>query len=297
VIRVTELTKTFEDFTALNKLNLCVNKGSVYGLVGVNGSGKTTIIKHLAGIYSQDGGEVTIDGQKVFDNVDIKKRVGYIPDDLYFFPSYTINALARFYSKIYKTWNKDRFDSLLKGFNLDGGRKLNKLSKGMQKQVMFAYVMAVTPDILILDEPLDGLDPIVRRQVISIMMEDVAAREMTVLVSSHNLKEMDGICDSVGIMKNGRMIIERSLDDLKTDVHKVQIAFPVDDTDISEKLQNLIILRKEKVGSMYLMVIRGKESDVIQHLQALNPMVMDILPLTLEEVFMYETEQSKEVPL
>jgi ABC-2 type transport system ATP-binding protein len=296
MITVKNLTKTFDGFAALDRLNLHVEGGHVYGLVGVNGSGKTTIIKHLTGIYRQDNGEALIDGKPVFDNADVKKRIGYIPDDLYFFPSYSIDMLAKFYANMYPAWNLERYIELIDAFGLKGGHRLAKLSKGMQKQAMFSLILAVTPDVVILDEPIDGLDPIVRRLVMSVIMEDVEARGMTVLISSHNLKEMEGICDSVGIMKKGRMIIERSLDDLKTDVHKVQLAYSSADArdDLLSKLDGVQILRRETTGSVEQMIIRGRQEDVMARLRQTDPLVMDILPLTLEEIFVYETETGGE---
>ncbi|MDR1000779.1 MAG: ABC transporter ATP-binding protein [Clostridiales bacterium] len=296
MITVKNLTKIFGGFIALDGLNLHVERGHVYGLVGVNGSGKTTIIKHLTGIYRQDDGDALINGKPVFDNVDIKKRIGYIPDDLYFFPSYSIDMLAKLYSNMYAAWNGARYKELLGAFGLAGNRKLNMLSKGMQKQAMFSLILAITPEVIILDEPIDGLDPIVRRLVMSVIMEDVEARGMTALISSHNLKEMEGVCDSVGIMKKGRMVIEQGLDDLKTDVHKVQLAYAEAGSreELLSKLDGVKILRQETTGSVSQMIIRGKQEDVVAKLRQTNPLVMDILPLTLEEIFVYETETGGE---
>lgn len=290
MIKTQGVIKTFDGFTALDKFNLNVKKGSIYGLVGVNGSGKTTIIKHLAGVYRQDSGDVLIDDTPVYDNVSIKERVGFIPDDLFFFQNYTMKNLKVFYRNMYKKFSEERYGALTRLFKLDEKRRLTKFSKGMQKQAAFVFAMSVMPDILLLDEPIDGLDPIVRKLVLSQIVEDVAARELTVLVSSHNLKEMEGICDSIGIVKGGRMIIERDLDDLKSDVHKVQIALTDDAATREDKYDGLNILHQEKRGSVELLVIRGKEEEVGAKIKSLNPLVYDILPLTLEEIFIYETE-------
>lgn len=290
VIKIENLSKSFDGFAALNNLNLSVAKGSIYGLVGVNGSGKTTIIKHLAGIYRQDIGNILIDNKPVYDDVSIKERVGFIPDDLYFFPNYSIKMLRGFYRSLYKSWDDERFKILLEMFKLDERRRLSKFSKGMQKQAAFIFAMSTMPDVLLLDEPIDGLDPIVRKLVLQQVVDDVASRQMTVLVSSHNLKEMEGICDSIGIVKNGKMIIERDLDDLKSDVHKVQVAFAEDTTTEKSKYGDLNILHIERRGSIELLVIRGEEHDVLGRIKSLNPLVYDLLPLTLEEIFIYETE-------
>ena len=288
MIQVKNLTKTFDGFTALNGLDLTIKKGSIYGLVGVNGSGKTTAIKHLTGIYLPDSGSVDIDQQPVYDNADVKAKVGYIPDELYFFPGYNMKMLCRFYQNMYKTWNQERYTRLTKLFNLDERRKVNKFSKGMQKQTAFVFAMSIMPEVLILDEPIDGLDPIVRKEILQQVIDDVAARQLTVLVSSHNLKEMEGLCDAVGIIKKGRMAIERDLDDLKSDVHKIQIAFEsAQDSEQSNSL-DLDILHHEKRGSIELLVVRGKEEEVEAKIKSLKPLVYDHLPLTLEEIFIYE---------
>lgn len=295
MVQIENLTKTFDGFTALNKLNLNIKKGSIYGLVGINGSGKTTAIKHLAGIYRQDGGSVCINGIPVYDNAALKAKVGFISDELYFFPQYNIKSLRRFFSGLYSTWNDERFNKLLEMFNLDPKRKVSKFSKGMQKQAAFIFAMSIMPEFLLLDEPIDGLDPIVRRLILQEIIDDVAEREMTVLVSSHNLKEMDGICDSIGIIKNGRMVIERDLDDLKSDVHKVQLAFAGDETQ--SDLLGLDILHEESRGSIKMLVIRGKEDEVVERINSFNPLIFDRLPLTLEEIFVYETEgATDEIP-
>jgi len=294
MVQIQNLTKTFDGFTALNKLNLNIKKGSIYGLVGVNGSGKTTAIKHLAGIYRQDSGTVTLDDTPVYDNAALKAKVGFISDDLYFFPNYNIKALRRFYSNMYSTWNEERYRHLLGVFKLDDKRKVSKFSKGMQKQTAFIFAMSIMPNFLLLDEPIDGLDPIVRRLIMQEVIDDVAEREMTVLVSSHNLKEMDGICDAIGIIKNGRMVIERDLDDLKSDVHKVQLAF---DSTLPTHELGLQILHEESRGSIKMLVIRGKADEVSQRIKSFNPLIFDRLPLTLEEIFVYETEgASNEIP-
>lgn len=290
MVKIEGLVKTFEGFKALDNLNLSLKKGSIYGLVGVNGSGKTTIIKHLTGLYKQDSGTVEIDGQTVYDNAVIKSRMGYIADDLYFYPNYTLKAYGEFYKGLYGTWDNKRYTKLVDEFGLNQKKNINRFSKGMQKQAAFCLNMAIMPDILILDEPIDGLDPFVRRNVIRNIVEDVAEREMTVLVSSHNLKEMEGICDSIGIVSDGKMMIQRDLDDLKTDIHKVQVAFDKSE-DAEEFLsQNLNVLSRETRGSVETLIVRGKAEDISKRFRSVNPLIYDLLPLTLEEIFIYETE-------
>jgi len=287
MIEVTNLSKSFDGFTALNGLNLTVKKGSVYGLVGTNGSGKTTIIKHITGVLRQDAGDITVDDEDVFDNVPLKKRMGFIPDDLYFFASYNLKEMSGFYKELYPNWNCERFAAMTSLFGLDAGRKLSKFSKGMQKQAAFILTMSSMPEFLILDEPIDGLDPIVRKLVWKYIVEDVADREMSVLVSSHNLRELEGICDSIGILSGGVMMIERDLDELKSDIHKVQIAFK-EGSRPENPYAGLNVLHSDKRGSVELMIIRNKKEDVEKMAAETEPAVFDMLPLTLEEIFIYE---------
>jgi len=290
MVKIENLTKHFDNHTALRGLNLNIKKSSIYGLVGVNGSGKTTAIKHLAGIYRQDTGTVTIDDQPVYDNAQLKARVGYIPDELFFFAGYNLNMIRRFYRNMYKTWDENYYDNLINLLQLDEKRRLNRFSKGMQKQAAFALTLSTMPEVLILDEPIDGLDPIVRKTVFNQIIEDVADRGMTVLISSHNLKEMDDICDAVGIIKDGQMVIERDLDDLKTDIHKVQVAFEAGAEGL-QSTQGFTILHKESRGTVELLVIRGSEEDVSAKIKTLKPLIYDHLPLTLEEIFVYENKE------
>ncbi len=285
MIQVSELYKSFDDFTALSGLNVHVEKGSIYGLIGVNGSGKTTLIKHLTGVLRPDSGEITIHNENIYDNIALKEKMGYIPDDLYFFNSYNLKDMAGFYSKIYPSWNQERYQKMLKEFDLSSTRRISKFSKGMQKQAAFILTMSSMPDYLILDEPIDGLDPIIRKRVWNYVVTDVAQREMTVLVSSHNLREMEGICDYIGILSGGKMVIERDLDELKSDIHKVQVAFK---DGKQHQFDGLNVLHQETRGSVELLIIRNAKATVEEVIGSQNPAVFDILPLSLEEIFIYE---------
>lgn len=211
MIRVLDVTKRFEDTLALDGLTMTVPKGSIYGLMGLNGAGKTTIIKHLAGFLKEDEGDITIDGEYVMDNEELKKRVVFIPDDLFFFRSYSMKEMAAYFSRIYPAWDQDRFETMASDFQLNTGSNIGKFSKGMKKQAAFCLAMATKPDYLILDEPVDGLDPIVRHKLWHYIMADVADREMTVLISSHNAKEMEDVCNYIGIMSHGKMVLEGDL--------------------------------------------------------------------------------------
>lgn len=286
MIQVNNLVKTFGGFKALDNLNLHVEEGSVYGLIGPNGAGKTTIIKHLAGIYTQDSGDIKINGEGVFENNNIKKDMALISDDLFFFSTYSILETAKYYSQIYPNWNWERFESLKSIFKIDVSRRVRRLSKGMQKQVAFWLSICAMPKIMLLDEPVDGLDPVMRRNVWRLMLQDVAERNMTVLVSSHNLRELEDVCDHVGIMHNGKIVLEKALDDVKGNIHKIQTAFA---DKFPETLDNsLEILHKEQFGSVYMMIVKGDSTKITNTVMHENPLICDILPLTLEEVFIYE---------
>lgn len=285
MIKVINISKNFDQFKALDNLNINVNKGSIYGLVGTNGAGKTTIIKHITGIIRPDSGQITIDGEDIFDNKNVKEEMGFIPDDLFFFSTYNLKEMSKFYNELYPNWDQERYSHMVSQFKLNEKSKLSRFSKGMQKQAAFILTMSTMPNYLILDEPIDGLDPIIRKLVWKYIVEDVAEREMTVLVSSHNLKELEGICDSIGIISKGRMVVERDLDELKSDIHKIQVAYK---EKPSEPYKGLNVLHQESRGTVDLLIIRDKKEIVEQKIQESNPVVFDMLPLSLEEIFIYE---------
>ncbi len=286
MIKVKNVTKKFDDFLALQGLNINVEKGSVYGLVGPNGAGKTTILKILSGVYRQNDGTVEIDGQPVFENMKIKERMTFISDDLFFYSTYTIKDTAKYYAGIYENWSWDRFNALKEIFKIDINRKVRRLSKGMQKQVAFWLSVSAQPDIMLLDEPVDGLDPVMRRNVWRLMLSDVADRGTTVIVSSHNLRELEDVCDHVGIMHEGKIVLEKALDDLKGNTHKLQVAF---NGEVSADLiAEIKPIHRESYGSVNMFIVKGETDEILRKVKKYSPLVCDILPLTLEEVFIYE---------
>ncbi|RCW71876.1 ABC transporter ATP-binding protein [Saliterribacillus persicus] len=288
MIKVEEVTKRFEKDLVLKELNLNINKGSIYGLLGSNGAGKTTLLKIISGIIKANSGKVTIEDKLIFENALLKDKLIFIPDTPYFFSHYTVNQLADFYKNTYSSWNQNRFQQLGKIFKLDPRKKVHRFSKGMQRQVAFWLAFSTMPEVLILDEPFDGLDPVIRKKVKGLIIQDVAEREMTVLISSHNLREVEDICDYIGILHNGGFVLEKDLDDLKSDVHKIQIAF---NGDPPEKLiESLNIVHQEKRGSVNIWIVKGDYADVDQEIRSYQPILKDILPLTLEEIFIYEME-------
>lgn len=286
MINAKGIVKKFGDFTALDGFDINVEKGSIYGLVGPNGAGKTTIINHLTGVYKQDKGEIEIDGEDIWENSELRQKVLCINDDWYYYGSYTVKEMAKFYESIYKNFNKERYEKLGKILKIEENRQIRRLSKGMKKQVAFRLVLSCMPEVLILDEPLDGLDPVMRKQIMNVIITDVAEREMTVLVSSHNLRELEDICDYVGIIHKGKMAIEKPLDDLKGNVLKLQLVFM---GEIPDELKNkLNILHISKTGSVYTVIVKGNVEEISNIIKAYTPMVFDKVNLTLEEVFIYE---------
>ena len=287
MIQVKNLTKKFDSFVALDNLSLDVKKGSIYGLVGPNGAGKTTLMKAITGIYRVDNGEVIIDDENVYENVKIKDRVIYISDELYFFNNFSIKQMRDLYRLVYSRWSDERFNKLSEVFNIDIKRNANKLSKGMKKQVAFWLAMSAQPDVLILDEPLDGIDPVMRKKILNIIMQDVSERETTIMISSHNLRELEDICDHVGILNNGKLVLQRKLDDMKSETHKVQLAFKdwVFPIELEEKFN---ILNKSQLGQVYSVILNGEKEKIEKEINQYKPLVFDMIPLTLEEIFIYE---------
>ena len=280
MLHINNITKTFGSFTALDNLSMHVPKGAVYGLVGPNGAGKSTAIRHLTGIYRPDSGTVTLEGLPIYENPVTKARIGYIPDEIFFFPSASLEEMRRFYRGIYPQFDDALFEKLFEVFQLPRKSPIRRFSKGMQKQAAFHLSICTRPDVLILDEPVDGLDPVMRRQVWSLLMSEVAQREVTVLVSSHNLRELEDICDHVGIMNKGKMLLERSLADMQGNTVKVQL--------VGEVPQNLQILHQSQSGRLQTLVVRGTPEEVTLRLSAANLTYYDVLPLSLEEIFIYE---------
>ena len=280
MLELKNITKTFGSFKALDDLSMTVPKGCVYGLVGPNGAGKSTAIRHMTGVYRPDCGEVVMEGQPVYENPQIKERIGYIPDDIFYFNSATMEDMRSFYRGIYPQFDDALYERLFEVFQLPKKTQLRRFSKGMQKQAAFHLAICCRPDLLILDEPVDGLDPVMRRQVWSLILSDVAQRETTVVISSHNLRELEDICDHVGIMDHGKMLLERSLADMQGSTVKLQI--------VGETPDDLEILHESASGRMKTLVVRGSAAEVSAKAQAVNPVYFDVLPLSLEEIFIYE---------
>ena len=288
MIQVNNLIKEFDGFRALDGVNMHVGKGEIYGLVGPNGAGKSTLIRHLTGIYRQDEGEVFVAGEPVYENRYAKAKIAYIPDDLFYFLQADTLEMMRYYKGMYEGFDEEMFYRLKEFFpSIDLKRNIRRMSKGMQKQAAFLLAICCKPEILILDEPVDGLDPVMRRQIWSILMAEVSKNQMTVLLSSHNLRELEDVCDHVGIMHKGKIVIERSLSELQGNISKIQVACQTGMPKLSSEFQ---VLHMSNTGRVYTLIVKGNPQEAAEVIAKDEHKfaVVDILPLTLEEIFIYE---------
>lgn len=285
MLEMKNVTKTFGNFKALDDLTLTVPSGRVYGLVGPNGAGKSTAIRHLTGVYRPDSGSVTMDEQPIYENPAVKAAIGYIPDEIFYYPSATLEDMRKFYRGIYPTFDDALFDKLYDVFQLPKRTPIRRFSKGMQKQAAFHLTVCTRPKTLILDEPVDGLDPVMRRQVMGLILSDVAGHGTTVLISSHNLRELEDVCDHVGIMDHGHVLLERSLAQLQDNMVKLQVVFPDGMEDVPAELP---VLHASKLGRVHTLIMRMNAQEATERLMAYSPLLVDAVPLTLEEIFIYE---------
>ena len=287
MIQVNNVVKTFDGSRALDGLTMKVERGSIYGLVGPNGSGKSTILRHITGVYRPDSGSGLVEGKPVYEDPEVKARIAVIPDELYYFNSASTRDMMRFYRGIYPKFDPERYETLRRAFpEVDEKAPIRRLSKGMQKQSAFWLALCCDPEILVLDEPVDGLDPVMRRQVWSLLMGDVAQRGTTVLVSSHNLRELEDVCDHVGILSHGKVLLERSLTDLQDNVVKLQVAF--NEPELPQLPKDMNILHIGQLGRVYTLIVRGDPSEIKTRMAAYSPILLEALPLSLEEIFIYE---------
>ncbi|WP_409253953.1 ATP-binding cassette domain-containing protein [Bacillus sp. SCS-153A] len=286
MIQLHEVSKHYEGRESLCNVSFSIDRGSVYGLLGSNGAGKTTLLKILSGIYQPESGSANIDGEPVFENVAAKQKLFFLADSPGFLPQYNVKQMASFYKRFYTSWNEEKFIELGRILGIDPEVKLHKFSKGVQRQAAFWLALSCRPEVLILDEPLDGLDPVVRKKIKSVLMEEAALRGMTILISSHNLEEIEDLCDHVGILHQGHLLVEKELDELKSDFHKIQVAFR--DEPPRELFANLHVLQKEQRGSVISCIVKGDEKSIEALVKKFQPVLFDVLPLTLEEIFIHE---------
>ena len=285
MIDIQQVSKLYGGARALDGLSLHVPRGAVYGLVGPNGAGKSTLLRCLSGVSRPDSGTILIDGQPVFENPDLKARIAYIPDDLYYFTSASLLDMKKFYQGFFPTFDEVLFKKLADIFPIDPKKSIRHLSKGMQKQAAFWLNLSLQPDLFLLDEPVDGLDPVMRRQLWSLIMGEVERRQVTVVISSHNLRELEDVCDHVGVIDHGKMLLERALSQLQEDFVKVQIVFPPESAPV---LPQVTPLHHSSTGRVHTFILKCGAQAAEQAARACQPVFYDILPLTLEEIFIYE---------
>ena len=285
MIDIQQVSKLYGGARALDGLSLHVPRGAVYGLVGPNGAGKSTLLRCLSGVSRPDRGTILIDGQPVFENPDLKARIAYIPDDLYYFTSASLLDMKKFYQGFFPTFDEELFKKLADIFPIDPKKSIRHLSKGMQKQAAFWLNLSLQPDLFLLDEPVDGLDPVMRRQLWSLILGEVERRQVTVVISSHNLRELEDVCDHVGVIDHGKMLLERALSQLQEDFVKVQIVFRPESAPV---LPDVTPLHQSCTGRVHTFILKCGAAAAEQAARACEPVFYDILPLTLEEIFIYE---------
>lgn len=288
MLKADKLTKLFDNILAVDNVTAEVKEGNVFGLIGSNGAGKSTFLRMAAGILKADSGSITIDEREIYENVDVKSRVFYISDEQYFFANSTPDDIRRYYNTIYSGFDNVRFFSLLDSFGLSKSRKINTFSKGMKKQLSVICGVSSRADYLLCDETFDGLDPVARQAVKSLFAADVAERGMTPIIASHNLRELEDICDHVGLLHRGGILFSKDIEDMKLNIQKIQVVFK---EEFPESLNNeLNILSIDRRGSMYTVFARGNREDILVRVEGYAPIFFELLPLTLEEIFITETE-------
>ena len=290
MIQVERLTKKFQTYTALNQISVSVQPGSVFGLVGSNGAGKSTLLRTIAGIYKPDSGTVAIDGTPIFEHPNVKNDIFFISDFPYFIPQSNMKEMAKFYASMYSNWSHERYRELCSLFPIEEKMKISSMSQGMQRQVALICALSTQPKVLLMDEIFDGLDPVMRQLLKKLLAREVSERNITVMIASHNLRELEDVCDHVGLLHQGGVVFEQELDGLKLNLHKLQAVFkPMISMDV---FSDLDILKFDMKGSLINMVIRGDKGVISRRIEALKPVYFEMLPLTLEEVFISEMEVS-----
>ncbi len=289
MIQLTNVTKQFEEITALDNISLTIPSGEIFGLVGTNGAGKSTLLRLLTGILKADHGQIQVNGQDVFENEDMKQKIFYISDDIYVFPNATPSDMANFYKELYPAFDMDRFPEYLKKFNLKETRRIATFSKGMKKQLFILIGLCTGANYLLCDETFDGLDPVMRQAVKSLFANELMDRDFTPVIASHNLRELEDICDRVGLLHEGGLLLEKDLSNLKEDIHKLQCV--IRDTDKRQKLFNqLQVIDERNQGSLLILTVRGKEEDILSAVREADPVFCELIPLSFEEIFVSETE-------
>lgn len=288
MIEALNLSKSFENIRALDNINANIKDGSIFGLIGTNGAGKSTFLKILAGILKPESGSISIDGEEVFENVKSKAKLFYISDEQYFFANTTAKELMKFYSSVYKDFDSRKCEELMKALDLDINRRVNTFSKGMKKQLCIATGVSANTKYLLCDETFDGLDPVMRQMVKSLFAKEMEDRGLTPIIASHNLRELEDICDHVGLLHKGGIILSKDISDMKLNIHKVQCVFEPEFNP--DKLDDLDIMQRKNNGRIYILTIKGNEDEIREKIESLNPVFYELIGLSLEEIFISETE-------
>lgn len=288
MIKTENLLKTFDGFTALSDVSCTIPKGCIYGMVGSNGAGKSTFLRLLTGVYRPDKGSIIIDDLPVYENPMVKSKMTYVPDELYFIQGSTMNRMADFYRSVYGNFDEERFNFLTKAFGLDPKKLLGTFSKGMKRQAAIILALSCRPEYMFFDETFDGLDPVMRNLVKSLICKDVIENNATAIITSHSLRELEDICDQLALLHKGGVVFESDIDNLKTSQFKIQIAF--DHEYSADLFKGIEVHYLKKVGSVTNMIVKGSHGATVKRLEELKPVLLEILPLTLEEVFTYEME-------
>lgn len=288
MIKAENLVKKFDDFVALDNVNCEIPRGCIYGMVGSNGAGKSTFLRVLAGIYRKDGGSITIDGEDIYENPSVKSKIVFVPDELYLFGGSNIMRMKQLYKRIYPNFDESRFTMLLDTFKLPKNKAINTFSKGMKRQAATILALSAKPEFLLFDETFDGLDPVMRNFVKSLICNDVVERNVTAIITSHSLRELEDTCDQLVLLHKGGVVLESDVQNLKTSLFKVQVAFSTDfDISLFEEIE---IREYNKNGSVANLIVNGDRDEVVAKLSSLNPVLLDVLPLTLEEVFTHRMQ-------
>ena len=293
MIDIENVSKQIDDKYILSKVNLHINKGSIFGIIGENGAGKTTLIKCLTGIYKVDEGHILINEEDVFDNNEIKQKIGYVSDENQYFSSFKVKELLKFYKKTYNNFSQERFEELNKKLKIPLERRIRELSKGMKMRVAILLNLSIKPEILILDEPTSGLDPIIKREIMSIIVDEVASRGITVFISSHHLDHIERICDNVAIIKNGEIKLTSSMEEAKNSIKKLQVVFK-DSSTLNKELSTLEgIIKIETIGRVNYIITRNYTKEFEKKLYEMGADFIEIVDMSLEDMFIYFVEEEE----
>ena len=289
MIQIENITKTFGDIKAVNNVSLNIKEGEVFGLIGTNGAGKSTLLRLMTGILTQDSGKILVDEEEVFDRPEVKEKIFFISDDAYFFQNATPEGMRDYYAGLYPAFDRERFDNLLNGFDLNLNRKISTFSKGMKKQLSVLLAVSSGAKYLLCDETFDGLDPVMRQGIKTIFSSDMSDKGIVPIIASHNLRELEDICDHVGLLHQGGVLLSEDIADMKLNLQKVQVVFNTDE-DREKALSGLNVILSEQRGRLWTYTIRGSREETENAFRGAEPVFFEVLKLSLEEIFISETE-------